>query len=287
MNASEYKTVVEGVPPFFAAKYAREASRNWDRFYRRNRANFFKDRHWTTDARSDGFSSLRDAAEAAALSNSTVAVVEAGCGAANCAFPLLEEHPALFVHMFDFAPSAVALVRSSPQYDTGRSSAFVWDFAANPLPADAAPLRAGTAHFALLVFVLSAVPPDRQQAAVCALARLLRPGGRVLFRDYATGDMAQARFARSSTIAHNYFVRQDGTLSYFFDEERIHELMCAAGLRRLYCRRVHRKNINRKRQLEMNRVFLQAEYELPDETVLEGSEENVGVARAEEDTEAR
>jgi methyltransferase-like protein 6 len=32
---------------FKRLKLEREASINWDKFYRRNRTNFFKDRHWT------------------------------------------------------------------------------------------------------------------------------------------------------------------------------------------------------------------------------------------------
>lgn len=271
MEPGAYRTVTTGVAPFFARKYSQEAAKYWEKFYKRNRANFFKDRHWTTDGDSDGFESLARAADAAKRDGKGVVVlVEAGCGAANCAFPLLDEHEALFVYMFDFAPAAIQLVRESGRYDENRAKAFVWDFSRHEKPN----VHIGdTALFATLVFVLSAVPPERQENAVRALAKLLKPGGRILFRDYAEGDMAQARFAKSSTIADNYFVRQDGTLSYFFNERRLHQLMCAAGLFRVYCKRVLRTNVNRKRQIVMNRVFLQAEYERRvDEAAREQSE---------------
>lgn len=252
MQESEYKTVVEGVPPFFKRKFERETARNWDRFYERNRANFFRDRHWTSREDTDGFPSLFEPCD-----EHPVVIIESGCGAGNCAFPLIAANPRFFVYMFDFAPQAVQLVQSSDVYDENRCRAFVWDFASGESPPLPTPL---SAHFALVVFVLSAVPPSKQQTAIDALANLLKPGGKILFRDYATGDMAQKRFAKSSTIAPNYFVRQDSTLSFFFDEKRIEELMESAGLVKVYVRRVHRTITNRKEKIEMQRVFLQAEY---------------------------
>jgi hypothetical protein len=38
---------MSNVTPFWEEKYKREASKNWNLFYRRNEARFFKDRHWT------------------------------------------------------------------------------------------------------------------------------------------------------------------------------------------------------------------------------------------------
>ena len=35
------------VPEFKKNKLEQEAKKNWDLFYRRNKANFFKDRYWT------------------------------------------------------------------------------------------------------------------------------------------------------------------------------------------------------------------------------------------------
>ena len=254
----DYAPYTIGVTAHYRAKMEREAARNWDRFYQRNKTNFFRDRHWTTSAATDGFPCIME------CMNDDVILVEAGCGVANFAFPLLKAHPRLTVWMFDFAPAAVELVREAQQYDAERCKAFVWDFAADVAPPDEVRVVAHKAHFAALVFVLSAVPPDRQQNAVKALVGVLKPGGRVLFRDYAKGDLAQKRFGRESKIEENYFVRQDSTLSYFFDEDRVNELMVKAGLKKIYCRRVQRKIVNRKENLVMDRVFLQAEYMLPE-----------------------
>jgi len=256
--------VLEGVTPFFVNKFEREAARNWDKFYGRNRTNFFRDRHWTTSEKTDGFPCLLSSSSGDVGRD---VVVESGCGVANCAFPLLEANQNLEIYMFDFASKAIDLIHSSPSYEkhAGRCSAFVWDFS---LESPSLSVSIPEAKFALMVFVLSAVPPGRQLTAVKNLAALLKPGeGKILFRDYATGDMAQKRFAKSSTINPNYFVRQDSTLSYFFDEDKLHSLMTEAGLVKVYVRRIHRTIVNRKDKLEMQRVFLQAEYMKPPSAV--------------------
>lgn len=266
MDADSYRTVQIGVSKFWANKYACEASKNWDKFYKRNQKNFYRDRHWTNAASTDGFPGLMDPPSG---TKSQVVLVEAGCGVANCAFPLLASNPALFIYAFDFAASAVQLVREADEYRDGRCCAFEWDFCtasiADVLLTERKGLEPSTADFCTLIFVLSAVPPDRQLSGLKNLFSLLRPGGRILFRDYAIGDMAQSRFASRSRIEDNYFVRQDSTLSYFFDEERVHHLMTSAGFEKGYMRRINRVIKNRKENLEMHRVFLQAEYIRPEE----------------------
>lgn len=46
------------------------------------------------------------------------------------------------------------------------------------------------------------------------IRRVLKPKGHVLFRDYATGDLAQERLTcKDQMISENFYVRGDGTVS--------------------------------------------------------------------------
>ena len=80
-------------------------------------------------------------------------------------------------------------------------------------------------------FVLSAIPPEKQMLVVENLASVLRPGGVILFRDYARRDLAQLRFSARRRLddSGDLFARQDGTLSYFFSKQGLVDLFCASG----------------------------------------------------------
>ena len=114
-----------------------------------------------------------------------------------------------------------------------------------------------------LVFVLSALRPEAFEKAAANLAQSLKPGGALLFRDYAVNDMAMLRFAPGTKIQDRQYLRQDGTTSYFFSREEVEALMKGAGLEVKESCYVNRETVNKKEGLQVPRVFVQGVFVKP------------------------
>lgn len=99
------------------------------------------------------------------------------------------------------------------------------------------------------------------QKIVNNIYEYLKPGGRLLFRDYGRYDMTQVRFKDGHCLKDNFYVRGDGTRAYFFTEEEIHEMFSSAGLKKLFLRSDKRLQVNRAKRVRMYRVWIQAKYE--------------------------
>lgn len=172
----------------------------------------------------------------------------------NSVFPVLEDNPNVFCHAMDFSDNAIALLKADERFRGDRCNAFVWDISEAEIPEHAVPPR--SCDFALCCFFLSAIPPEKQRSALSHIQRALKPDGKLLFRDYASGDLAEKRFAPSSQMDTHYFVRQDGTLSYFFDRQSLSELANYAGFTTEEVHEVERVVVNRKEEKVMHRRFL-------------------------------
>eukprot|EP01104_Vermistella_antarctica_P018990 TRINITY_DN724_c0_g1_i1.p1 TRINITY_DN724_c0_g1~~TRINITY_DN724_c0_g1_i1.p1 ORF type:complete len:353 (-),score=127.29 TRINITY_DN724_c0_g1_i1:138-1196(-) len=117
-----------------------------------------------------------------------------------------------------------------------------------------------SADFALAVFTLSAMAPEKMAYTVRRIGKALKPGGMFLFRDYGDGDMAQVRFlkdAASKCVEKSLYVRNAGTLAYFFTIDFCTELFTLAGFRVARLEYLHRVVENKKLKLTMNRIFIQ------------------------------
>ena len=286
------------VSTYWAGRYEQDAAKNWDLFYRRHADRFFKDRHYLAaewpvlDARAGGTESGAaedeegDAPEQGDISEvqrtvstlmgegssgddvgqdgatGELLLLEAGCGVGNTLFPLLRANPRLRCFGVDFADAAIAIVRRHPFAQSGRVSAAVGDLTCGRLPAELAPCL-GACDVATLMFVLSAISPERMRAAVDAAASALREGGLLLVRDYAEGDGAQKRFSDSSArrpkqldAAGRFFVRQDGTRAYYFALSELRDLIEGSGFVTERCEVVMRSTTNRAKAFTIERRYV-------------------------------
>jgi methyltransferase-like protein 6 len=160
------------VTQFWLVKYEKEASRNWDLFYKRNGVKFFKDRHWLDRE----FEEL-DFGGRVPVDKPT-RMMEVGCGVGNAFWPMLEINPRLTIFCFDFSQRAVQLVKDNSSYDPARMTAFHCDVATTDIPHQFVP--AGTLDLALMCFMLSAVSPELHADCVRRVASV-SPAFAVLF----------------------------------------------------------------------------------------------------------
>ncbi|KAM9723190.1 tRNA N(3)-cytidine methyltransferase METTL6 [Menidia menidia] len=244
------------VSDFKQMKLEKDAQKNWDLFYKRNTTNFFKDRHWTTRE----FEELKAFRE---FESQRLVLLEAGCGVGNCIFPLLEEDLTIFVYACDFSPRAVEFVKQNPLYCPERCCAFQCDLTKDDLIEN---VPKESVDVVTLIFVLSAVHPNKMKQVLENISRVLKPGGIVLFRDYGLHDHAMLRFKSGSKLGENFYVRQDGTRSYFFSREFLAQLFEEAGFQSVTNDYVLRETVNKKEGLCVPRVFLQSKFTKPAQT---------------------
>ena len=223
-------------------KLETQARKNWDLFYKRNATKFFKDRNWTKRE----FEQLIEDLE---LQRKEQVLIELGCGVGNFFFPLIRDGTHFFVYACDFSPRAIQFIKSDSLYDESKCRAFVADLTDceefdRQLETH---FTHKTADVASLIFVLSAISPDKMGNALrnaykvrvqvhnghetdqsinkiiiflnpIAHFKVLRPGGHLLVRDYGLYDHAMLRFKSGHKIDQHFYVRQDGTRAFYFSE---------------------------------------------------------------------
>lgn len=245
------------VKDFDKKLYNASPAKYWDIFYKNNQENFFKDRKWLQIE----FPSLYQVT--AEDYNKPCTILEVGCGAGNTFYPVLQQNknPNLKIFGCDYSKVAVDLVRSNPEFqpnhDKGIAYSSVWDLA-NPegnIPEDMEP---HSVDIVIMVFVFLALHPDQWKQAVDNLAKVLKPGGEILFRDYGRYDLAQVRFKKGRLLDDNFYIRGDGTRVYFFTEDELREIFCVKGPFSEHKIGTDRRLlVNRKKQLKMYRNWLQ------------------------------
>ncbi|KJE90994.1 hypothetical protein CAOG_02204 [Capsaspora owczarzaki ATCC 30864] len=236
-------------------RYEAEAGEFWNKFYSQHDTKFFKDRNWL----------FTEFPELMPSENSTDSyhIFEPGCGVGNTVLPILQtnRNPNLRVYAADFSARAVELLKETPlfQAEQARCQAFVHDITST----DPYPIPEGSLDVIIIIFVLSAVDPSKMQDAMTRLARLLKPGGALLLRDYGRHDLTQLRFKKNKMLSDNFYVRGDGTRVYFFSQDDLDSMLTKAGLVKEFNRPDNRLIVNRAKQIKMYRVWLQVKYVKP------------------------
>jgi len=205
------------VSAFWRTQYETKAGSYWHKFYKRNTDKFYKDRHYLHIV----FPELLQGVDDTSLSPTPVHLLEVGCGVGNAVLPLIELNPNLHVIAMDFAKSAIEILNnhqyvwsciandghntetittptaaaattatsatiSTPLTDTApsrdpkrRVRTSVRCIVNDPLPTSAESM-----DLTLCMFVLSAISPAEQIVALKKIASVLKPGGKLLIRDY-------------------------------------------------------------------------------------------------------
>ncbi|KAE9027946.1 hypothetical protein PR003_g2950 [Phytophthora rubi] len=226
---------------------AKEAKDKWDVFHQRNNGKVYKPRNYLVKEFPELYAPERDVVE----------VLELGCGYGSAIFPILAECANVHAQVCDFSAHAIEILKKNPEYDANRCRAFVCDIAQEELE----DVAAESIDIVLMVFVLSAVPPESFARALQKIYAALKPGGIVCFRDYGLYDLAMRRNAKK--LGPNLYYRSDGTLAYFFSRETLQEEFERGGFRTLeneYCTVRLR---NRKKGVTMDRVWLHAKFQKP------------------------
>lgn len=269
------------VSSFQRQKLQRDAKKSWDLFYKRNGDRFFKKRYWTRREFYELLGTPNGNDDSQVIVQRRL--LEIGCGCGDFALPFLEARESddhdegescatqasvilpkdLFIYCCDISEEAIRILSSNPTYkkhNPFRIKAFVADITSPSLDNINDKLSGQLMDYVSLIFVLSALDPAHMEQAVSNLACLLKPGGLVLFRDYAIYDEAMMRFGERSKIDDRFYVRQDGTRAYFFSKDQLASLFEKFDFQCETICYVERETVNNATKNKYSRRFLQAKF---------------------------
>lgn len=246
---------------FMKQKLEKDAKKNWDLFYKRNGDRFFKHRYWTKREFEELYS-LDEPEHSEETSRKYL--LEIGCGCGDFVLPLLESGCKFFIYCCDFSDKAIEVLKNNDLYKQKQNiqvKAFVADVTVHGQLKQG--LDSNEMDIVSMIFVLSAIDPNKVKPALQSVFEVLKPGGMVLFRDYALYDYAMLRFKQGQKISDNFYFRQDGTMAYFFDKDLVSNIFSDCGFEIINVEYVRRQTINVGENLDASRVFVQGKFRKP------------------------
>ena len=147
------------------------------------------------------------------------------------------------------------MAKTHELYDVKRIKLMPLDVVKDEIPFD-------KADYGILMFVLSAIKPEKHKETIQKIADKMNKGAILYFRDYARYDLAQLRFAqrKKNKVGDNLYMRKDKTLSYFFEKEEIEKLFIDCGFEVVVSNLICRLIENRKDNKKMHRLWLQIKF---------------------------
>jgi methyltransferase-like protein 6 len=191
----------------------------------------------------------------------SIDVMELGCGVGNSVFPLLRANLNMRVVAVDCSQTAIASLKANPEFDSRRLRTAVVD--ASKVDSLKGFVEDASLDAVTAVFFFSALTEDGLRNATAEIARTLRSGGILLFRDYARGDVKEneeSEFVPGSKAGdERTYRRSDGTLAVFFEEDELANVFDEFGLKG-ECEIVEHVITNRKLGISMTRKFVQGRF---------------------------
>lgn len=252
----EQKEGSSNCPENIESNVERQVGPNWDKFYENHGDKFFKDRLWFASEFPELFERL-------GADSGPIRLLEIGCGVGNSVASIFKtnSNSQLYVYCCDISQKAIDSLRKRTFYQEHRDmiDPFQADIC-NEFDKIKARIKESSLDFITVIFTLSAIKPELMGQTVKNLASLLGKDGMILFRDYARYDMTQLRFKPKSYLREDYYVRSDGTTSYFFAPTFVNNLFTEAGLTKIELSEDNRLLVNRLKSLTMCRRWIQAKY---------------------------
>lgn len=239
----------------------REVGEKWNDFYRVHGDKFFKDRQWI-------FSEFPEILAKLSCDSPPFNLLEVGCGVGNAVAHVIKhnQNPRLHIYCCDISSNAIETLKKRQFYADNQEkvTAFQADISdSDSLDILSKKIGLEAVDTITMIFTLSALKPDVMRSTLSRLSSLLKPGGMFLFRDYAKNDLTQLRFKGRAYLDNNYYVRSDGTTSYFFTKDYVGSLFSSVGLTQLQLKDDNRILVNRSKALKMCRCWIQAKFMKP------------------------